>query len=133
MWWLIVRGRFDRQRSNAVRFQQGNRRKSISTEHKRLSLPLFVARIIANDVNDAATANNFAVIAQALHAGADFHGNYGFRKLAGPNGKPISIGFGTRFVQGPNPRIFCGRIGGKLGNLARLAGLKSFNFCWRGL
>jgi hypothetical protein len=37
-----------------------------------------MARIIANDVNNAATTNNFAVIAQAFHAGADFHGNNGF-------------------------------------------------------
>jgi hypothetical protein len=41
---------------------------------RNLPLALFVARVTANDVNHAAAADNLAVIANALHAGADLHG-----------------------------------------------------------
>jgi hypothetical protein len=38
-----------------------------------LALPLFVARVAAHDVHHAPAAHNFAVVAQTLNAGADFH------------------------------------------------------------
>jgi len=40
-----------------------------------LTLPLLVARIAAHDEHHAAAANNFALVANATDAGADFHGN----------------------------------------------------------
>jgi hypothetical protein len=38
-----------------------------------LTLPLFVAGIGADDVDDAAAADDLALVANALDAGLDFH------------------------------------------------------------
>jgi hypothetical protein len=39
------------------------------------TLALFVARVAADDVHDAAAADDLAFIANSLNAGFDFHGD----------------------------------------------------------
>jgi hypothetical protein len=57
--------------STAGNYLWENKRQLVGRES---ALALFVARVTANDVNHAAAADNLAVIANALHAGADLHG-----------------------------------------------------------
>jgi hypothetical protein len=43
-----------------------------------LTLSLLVARVAADHINRALTANDFAVLTNALNAGADFHGGLAY-------------------------------------------------------
>jgi hypothetical protein len=47
--------------------------KQASLANRSSALPLLVARIIANYVHHASASDDFAVVAQALNTGADFH------------------------------------------------------------
>lgn len=43
-----------------------------------LTLSLLVARVAADHINRALTANDFAVLTNALNTGADFHGGLAY-------------------------------------------------------
>jgi hypothetical protein len=41
-----------------------------------VTLPLLVARVLADDANHAAAADDFALVADLLDAGSDLHGGF---------------------------------------------------------
>jgi hypothetical protein len=59
--------------ARAVDRRQAGSQGSRKTPSCRSALPLLMAGIRADDVDNATTANHLAVLADPLHAGLDFH------------------------------------------------------------
>ena len=66
-------GKRNRDRTTVTNLPTSDRRKNCDVKKRTLALTLFVAWVGANDVYPTLTADNFAVFANSLHTGADFH------------------------------------------------------------